>query len=88
MIRVAFWLVIVAALLGLADLTDAVVVTFTDETTFLTATGATAATGPLPDLGFVGTGPVTVGNVTFTITSPARTSSSEWGEIRLSTGPR
>ncbi len=39
--------------------------TFTDRAAFLAATGATSATGPLPNLGFIGSGPATAGSVTF-----------------------
>ena len=37
---------------------------FDDKLAFLTATGATTATGALPDLGRVGAGPLTIGDVT------------------------
>ena len=38
---------------------------FFDKADFLAATGATSATGPLPDLGLTGTDPVTVGRVRY-----------------------
>ena len=43
---------------------QAAVQTFDDKAAFLTATAASSASGPLPDLGQVG-GPTTVGTVTF-----------------------
>jgi len=43
--------------------------TFGERTTFLSATGATRATGPLPNLG--GVGPTTVGDVTFSKAPPS-----------------
>lgn len=48
---------------------NAAIVTFSDKAAFLAATGATSATGPLPDLGSTAT--VTVGSVTFSITPPS-----------------
>ena len=45
-------------------------VIYTNQAAFLAATGATNATGPLPDVGFV-PGAFTVGDVTFTITAPS-----------------
>ncbi|HYL65701.1 MAG TPA: hypothetical protein VEU72_00955 [Nitrosopumilaceae archaeon] len=48
--------------------------TFNDKTTFLTATGATPATGPLPDLGRIPGGAAasqTVGSATFSIAAPS-----------------
>ena len=53
---------------------SAVITVFNDKTTFLTATSATSATGPLPNLGkIVGDAAAsqTVGTVTFTITPPS-----------------
>ena len=50
--------------------------TYTDKTTFLTDTGATSATGPLPNLGVIpggGAASQTVGSATFTITPPSST---------------
>jgi len=44
---------------------DAAIVTFDDRTNFLSSTGATSATGALPDLGDTG-GSATVNGVTFT----------------------
>jgi len=38
--------------------------TFTDKAAFLAATGATSATGPLPDLGLIPSGEVTLGSIT------------------------
>lgn len=49
-------------------------VIFSDKATFLAATGATSATGPLSDVGLIPGGPaatVTVGKVTFTIAGPS-----------------
>lgn len=51
---------------------DATILTFSDRGTFLGATGATDATGALPDSGTATTNPQTVGTVTFsTPTAPA-----------------
>lgn len=54
---------------------NAAFVTFDDKASFLAATGATSATGPLPNLGRIPPGDVTasqtVGDVTFTISSPS-----------------
>ena len=55
------------ALLGLAATAQATgLKTYTDEATFLAETGASSASGPLPDIGFV---PVsaTVGSLTFSV---------------------
>ena len=59
---------------------------FSDRTTFIAATGAADATGPLPNLGFVGLGPVTIGSVTLsgvpsgeiTIGGPSQNPSFDW----------
>jgi hypothetical protein len=57
---------VIAASVWLASPTaNAVVVSFTDQATFLGATGATSATGPLPALGATGTVSTTIGSVTF-----------------------
>ncbi|MDO8478199.1 MAG: PEP-CTERM sorting domain-containing protein [Candidatus Rokubacteria bacterium] len=48
----------------------AVIVT-SDKVTFLTSTGATSATGPLPDLGTATPQPVTVGSITFSSPPPS-----------------
>ena len=53
---------------------NALITTFDDKPTFLATTGATSATGPLPDLGLIpgGGGAVqTVGQATFSITPPS-----------------
>lgn len=50
--------------LGMMTPAEAVVQTFNDKAAFLTATAASSASGPLPDLGPVGE-PTTVGTVTF-----------------------
>ncbi len=42
--------------------------TFTDKAAFLAATGATSATGPLPDLGYIPSSTVTLGSITITTT--------------------
>jgi hypothetical protein len=50
------------------------ITTFSDKTTFLAGTGATSATGALPNLGLISGGASasqTVGSVTFTITAPS-----------------
>lgn len=44
---------------------DGAILTFDDRAAFLAATGATDATGPLPDSGTATTNPQTVGTVTF-----------------------
>jgi hypothetical protein len=51
-----------------ATCADAALVTFSDRLTFTGATGATSATGPLPNAGAVGPG-YTVGDLTFTTLS-------------------
>jgi PEP-CTERM motif len=50
---------------------DAVLIPFTDEAAFLGATGASSATGPLPNVGRILTGTKTVGSVTFSIIPPS-----------------
>lgn len=47
----------------------AIVLTFSDRTSFLSATGAINATGPLPNLGAIPGGSQTVGSLTFTTAS-------------------
>src|SRR5205823_6037323 len=42
---------------------------FTNDALFIAATGATNATGPLPDIGAISSGSQTVGSVTFTTDS-------------------
>jgi hypothetical protein len=52
----------------------AILVTYSDRTAFLAATGATSATGALPNLGLLAGGAAataTVGSVTFSITLPS-----------------
>lgn len=44
---------------------DASIITFTDKAAFLASTGATSATGDLPNLGAIPGGVVTVGSITF-----------------------
>jgi hypothetical protein len=55
-------------LLAVASASEAALVTYSDKTSFLTATGATSATGPLPDVGAAPPG-YTVGSVSFTTLS-------------------
>ena len=65
--------VLVLGLFGFEDASAAITV-FNDKTTFLTTTGATSATGPLPNLGKIAgdaAASQTVGTVTFTITPPS-----------------
>jgi len=65
--------IIVLSLANLQDASAAITV-FTDKATFLSTTGASSATGPLPDLGLIAGGAAasqTVGSVTFTITPPS-----------------
>ena len=60
--------------IGAQNTFAATISTFDDKTAFLTATGATSATGPLPDLGLIpgGGGAVqSVGQATFSITLPS-----------------
>jgi hypothetical protein len=52
---------------------DAALVTFSDQTTFLTATGASSATGALPNVGAVPPASGTVGSVTFSSVAPSGT---------------
>jgi hypothetical protein len=59
--------------LGLQSGANAALVTFTDQTTFLTTTGATSATGPLLNLGAVPPASGTVGTVTFSSVAPSGT---------------
>lgn len=59
---------LIAGLLGLALAVPAhaaTVTVFDNKSVFLSRTGATSATGPLPSLGYVGANPTTVGSVTF-----------------------
>jgi len=67
-------ILIASALIPYIQQTDAsTIVTFSDQATFLAATGATCASCPMPDLGFgvpAGT-PVVVNAVTFTSVSPS-----------------
>ena len=53
-------------LIGLQSVQAATFTLFSDKSTFLSATGATSATGPLPNVGSVGPGPYTLGSLTFT----------------------
>jgi hypothetical protein len=59
--------------LGLQSGANAALVTFSDQTTFLTATGATSATGALPNLGAIPPASGTVGSVTFSSVAPSGT---------------
>jgi len=58
----------VVSMLG-ASLAQAAIINYTDKLTFLSTTGATSATGAIPDLGFVG-GSATLGSVTFSQALP------------------
>lgn len=49
----------------------AALVVFSSQSAFQTATGATSATGALPNLGYVGTAPTTIGSITFVSASNA-----------------
>ena len=67
-------LVIAVIILIIPSLSNATIATFDDYSAFITATLATSATGPLPDLGRIPGGAAassTVGTVTFTITLPS-----------------
>ncbi len=72
---VVLFFTIALVLLGSLDQdASAVITVFTDKTTFLTNTGASSATGALPNLGLIAGGAAasqTVGSVTFTITPPS-----------------
>lgn len=46
---------------------NATLITFSDKSQFLTSTGSTSATGPLPNLSFIPSGGQTVGSVTFSV---------------------
>ena len=59
-------LLLTAGLLALGIPSEAVLIVYTNKADFLADTGATSATGALPNSGGVGFGPVTVGSVTFT----------------------
>jgi len=65
--RSSMWLA-AAALLVLAAPSEAVLITYSNKASFLADTGATSATGALPNLGNVGA-THTVGSVTFTTLS-------------------
>lgn len=58
-------LILTSILLLFTAQAQALIVTYDNRTDFLSDTGATSATGALPDLGSVGTGGVTIGDVTF-----------------------
>ena len=63
----AVLLAAVIALCGFGTQAQAAITTFVDDKAgFLAATGATTATGPLPNLGFISSGSQMVGSVTFT----------------------
>jgi len=66
--------IIAVAIIPLIQQTDAsTILQFTDQTTFLAATGATCATCPMPNLGVVASAgiPVVVNTVTFTAVAPS-----------------
>src|SRR5262245_34402833 len=63
--RVAVILLAVGSV-ALARPSEALLINYTNKAAFLADTGATSATGPLPFLGGVGLGPITIGTVTFT----------------------
>lgn len=52
------------ALLPAGGAWGGIIGTFTDQATFVAATGSSSITGPIPNLGNVGTGPNAVGDVT------------------------
>jgi hypothetical protein len=54
------------ALVAIATPSEAVLITYSSKGAFLTDTGATSATGALPNAGGVGLGPYTIGSVTYT----------------------
>jgi len=56
--------VLLVTIVGLSERSHALIL-FDDRAVFLTATGATSATGPIPNLGSVGLGPVLIGSVGF-----------------------
>jgi prepilin-type N-terminal cleavage/methylation domain-containing protein len=62
---------ILAAILSWQASAAAVIVTYSDKTTFLADTGAVNATGPLPNLGFIPGSVQTVGGITFSISPPS-----------------
>lgn len=68
------FLFVLFAGLGLSSSANATIITFSNKAAFLTATSATSATGPLPDLGLIPGGAsasITVGSVTFSIAPPS-----------------
>lgn len=71
--RRAISAVALVAGLGLHGGANAALVTFSDQTTFLTATGATPATGLLPNVGAVPPASGIVGSVTFSSVAPSGT---------------
>ena len=67
-------LLVILTFIGFAIQANAMIITFSDRATFLTSSGATNATGPLPDLGLIpgGSGASqTAGSVTFSIAPPS-----------------
>ena len=62
----------IAALLCFSSMSHAAFVTYNDFATFISDTGATSATGALPNPGLIGGGSTTVNGVTFTM-GPAAT---------------
>ena len=69
------WFILAIVVFGFVPCyVQATIMTFNDQAMFLTATGATSATGPLPNLGIIPGGAAasqTVGTVTFSIASPS-----------------
>lgn len=62
-----------AVTLVLSTTLNAAVVTFSDQSTFLSSTGATSATGTIPDLGRIVSGTQTLGDVTISLGPGATT---------------
>jgi len=70
---IAFVLIAVAIIPFIQQTDASTILQFTDQATFLAATGATCATCPMPNLGFAASAgiPVVVNTVTFTVIAPS-----------------
>ena len=69
---------ILSLAVGIPSHAYALLIVDTDKTNFLTTTGATNATGPLPNIGYV-PGSQTVGTATFSISPPSSALFIGWG---------
>lgn len=69
--RILIFLMALAMVFGLSVSAYATLITFSDQAAFLASTGATSATGSLPNLGLIPSGSQVVGAVTFSIAPPS-----------------